>query len=78
MTLMTFEEAYEARVTPRDAIRELSRHYVTAHVHGDALVAWGPDMVCHTDGSITDDLHEFAIGRDGLVSGKAILDWLGY
>jgi hypothetical protein len=75
---MTFEEAYEARVTVAQATRELRKHYITAHVHGDALVACGHDMVVHTDGSISDDLHEFAIGRDGLVSGKAILDWLGY
>jgi len=63
---MTFDEAIEARVTPKQAMRELFEH------GANATLCDGRILVVDIDEDV------IVIGKDGMVSGRAVLEWLGY
>ena len=65
---MTYDETSKSRITPRQAVRELDNHGVTASVRGNYVIE------CDT-GNLERIVE---IGRDGCVSGRTILDWMGY
>jgi len=65
---MTYDETSKSRITPRQAIRELDNHSVSASVRGNYVI--------ETDTGNLERVVE--IGRDGYVSGRTVLDWLGY
>lgn len=74
---MTYEDAIEAEVPVHLAVRELRQHNIRVIINlssncvvaiGDAIDQWGNPV---------DDRAEFEI-TDGHVSGREVLNWLGY
>ena len=65
---MTYYETSKSRITPRQAIAELNTHGVPAPVRGNYVV----------ESDTGNDERIVEIGRDGCVSGRTVLDWLGY
>jgi hypothetical protein len=65
---MTYEQACAERMTPRCVANEIKAHGLPVIVHPNGNVLAGFD----------DDNRAFCVGRDGRISGREVLEWLGY
>jgi hypothetical protein len=65
---MTYEQACEERLTPRAVINEIRAHGLPAFTHNGDCVHAG----------FEDDRKAFPVANDGRISGRAVLNWLGY
>ena len=68
---MTYEEAIESRVTLEEGRRELIAHGVEADILDNHLFAW-------EHGAKDSTMIRFSRDASLMVSGREILDWLGY
>jgi hypothetical protein len=73
---MDYDTACESRFTPRRVMAELSRNGFDSFVVGDHVET--SCEIVDRDGRITTEIKHFTVGRDGRISGKEVLDWLGY
>lgn len=73
---MDYDTACESRLTPRRVMAELSRNGFDSSFYGDyvetSCEAFDENGVRHVE------IMHFPVGRDGRISGKDVLDWLGY
>lgn len=65
---MTYEDAMQSNVSVLSALRELRNHGFNACVSGDVIMAGDDIGPAETIANVV----------SGMVSARAILDWLGY
>jgi hypothetical protein len=72
------DQVMEAQITPNQALEELERHEFVKELYllGDAIMAVGVPSI-GPDGWEMPVTKTFEI-RDGLVDGRAVMEWLGY
>ena len=71
---MTFEEATESRVSLERARHEIIAHHAQADIVDYQLFAWEGDSTFENGINCI----RFARAADGTVSGRDVLNWLGY
>lgn len=77
---MDYETAIEARITPTQALAEISKHgHDCAYYEGEKTFPY-VEARCEVvnAGRVDIETHHFYTDDDGMISGKEILDWLGY
>ncbi len=75
---MDLDQVMEAQITPHQALEELERHECVKelYIFANAITAVGLPSI-GPDGWEMPETRTFEI-RDGLVDGRAVMEWLGY
>ncbi len=73
---MDYDTAYKSRFSPKRVMAELTRNGFHSSLFGNYV-----ETSCESvdrDGNVIVEIKQFHVGKDGKISGKLVLDWLGY